>query len=81
MAIAKTKTKVIRPLFVEALERKKVTPYALAKKLNVNFSTVYLLINCDREGSIGTWKKIQEVLSLKDNEMWSIINTTKRVNR
>ena len=81
MAIPNTKTKVVRNLLIEALARKKMSPYDLAKKIGVHPSTVYLLINCDRDGEFETWKKIQEVLSLKDNEMWSIIITTKRVYR
>ena len=81
MAVAKTKTKVVRPLLIEAMNKKSVDIKSLAEKTKLDFSFIYNLINCKRDGSFDNWKKIQEVLSLKDKDMWAIITTTKRVNR
>ena len=81
MALAKTKTKVIRYLLIEALEKRKISAQELSKIANIEYSAVYNIINCRRDGELATWRKIQEALSLKDNEMWAIINTTKRVYR
>lgn len=81
MAIAKTKTKLIRPLLLEAMGKKRETYNSLAVKLGMNPTGLYYIINCKRDGDFSTWKKIQEALSLKDSEMWLIITTTKRVYR
>ena len=81
MASAKTKTKVVRILLVEAMSKKGESYISLSKKLGIEQTALYRILNCNREGTIDTWRKIQEALSLKDSEMWSIINTTKRVNR
>ena len=81
MAIAKTKTKVVRILLVDAMGKRKETITSLAFKVGVDRSMIYNMINCRRDGDFSLWKKIQEVLSLKDTEMWSIITTTKRIYR
>ena len=81
MAIAKTKTKVVRILLVDSMGKRKETITSLAFKVGVDRSMIYNMINCRRDGDFSLWKKIQEVLSLKDTEMWSIITTTKRIYR
>lgn len=81
MASAKTKTKVVRILLIESMGKKKETATSLCVKTGLEYSMLYSIINCRRDGTFGVWKKIQEALSLKDSEMWTIINTTKRVNR
>lgn len=81
MAIAKTKTKVVRILLVDAMGKEKETISTLAFKVGVDRTMIYNMINCRRDGDFSLWKKIQEVLSLKDSEMWAIITTTKRIYR
>lgn len=81
MGTAKTKTVVIRPLLIEAREKKHLTIQDLAAKVGVDRSYIFLLEHNKKNASIVIWNKIKEVLSLKDKDMWIIINTTKRVNR
>ena len=80
MAQAKTKTKVIRYLLLEKIEGK-ISYKDLSEKTGIERTTIYNLITCRRDGDLQTWRKIQEALSLKDSEMWSIIFTTKRIYR
>ena len=77
----KTKTKLIRPLLLEAMQKKNETINSLSQKTKLHFSTIYNLLNCNRDGDFEVWLKIQKVLSLKDKDMWAIIHTTKRVLR
>lgn len=81
MGTAKTKTVVIRPLLIEAREKKHLTTQDLAKVLKVDNSYIFLLEHNKKNASISMWKKIQEALALKDKDMWAIITTTKRINR
>lgn len=81
MAQPKTKTIVVRPLLIEAREKKHLTSQALAKLIGVDNSYIFFLEHNKRSGNISVWRKIQEALALKDKDMWLIINTTKRINR
>ena len=81
MATAKTKTVVIRPLLIAARKKAHLSRAQLADKANIDRTYLFLLEHNKRLGDLKVWRKIQEALSLKDNEVWSIINTTKRVNR
>lgn len=81
MALAKTKTKVVRILLLEKMKEKEISITKLSLLTGFNRGTIDNLINCRRYGEIPAWKKIQEALSLKDKDMWAIINTTKRIYR
>ena len=81
MAIAKTKTTMVRNLLIEARTKKGLSMDDLAKLTGLDRSTIYLIEHNKRGGTFEIWLKIQQALSLKDRDMWTIINTTKRVNR
>ena len=81
MAEAKTKTKVVRNLLIEEMKKRKMSIKDLAAAIGITRFGLYNIINCYRSGDLEVWKKIQEVLSIKDSQMWSIITTTKRIYR
>lgn len=56
-------------------ERKKrgLTKREVAEKLGVSQQFVYLLETAKKDGTLKTWKKIQDIYNLSDEEMWDIM--------
>lgn len=54
-----------------------MTQSDVAEKIGISLSLYNLIENGKRVGSIETWKKIQELFSLSDKEMWSIMKDEK----
>ena len=70
----------VRYLLVEARKKKGIGVIEMAQKLNVHRTHVWKLEGCATDGSINEWRKIQKILSIKDKDMWAIINSKKVVN-
>ena len=54
-----------------------MTQSDVAEKIGISLSLYNLIENGKRVGSIETWKKIQELFSLSDKEMWSLMKDDK----
>lgn len=69
----------IRYLFKETREKKGFSKAGLARAAGLTHVAIVLLESCENEGNIGTWKKIQKALKVKDADMWALINETKYI--
>ena len=70
-----------RPLLIKARTKARLTTQELASKVGVDNSLIFRLEHSDKAASVEIWRRIQEALSLKDKDMWLIINTIERTKR
>ena len=50
-----------------------LTTKQVAEQLGVSMQFVYLLETEKKDGTLKTWKKIQDIYNIPDNEMWSLM--------
>lgn len=50
-----------------------LTKREVAEQLGVSQQFVYLLETEKKDGTLKTWKKIQDIYNIPDNEMWSVM--------
>lgn len=48
-----------------------MTKQALADALGVSMQFVYLLETNRKDGTLKTWRKIQEIFNISDSDLWS----------
>lgn len=65
----------------ENLRRKIISCYGTVGEFctaaNLSRAMVSYIINGKREGSVVTWRKIQDTLSIKDEDMWQYQKVSK----
>ena len=69
----------IRYLLKETRIKKGFSKAGLARAAGLTHVAIIHLETCENEGNIGTWKKIQKALKVKDADMWALINETKYI--
>lgn len=62
-----------RTLLKEERLKRGLTKQQVADSLGVSMQFVYLLETKKKDGTLKTWKKIQDLYNLSDEEMWAIM--------
>ena len=62
-----------RTLLKEERLKRGLTKQQVADSLGVSMQFVYLLETKKKDGTLKTWKKIQDLYNLSDEKMWTIM--------
>lgn len=69
----------VRNLLIEIRKKKNLTIRQAAKGIGISYPALNKIENCEYDGSIIVWKKIQKFYDIKLKDVWSYMTTYKYV--